>query len=363
VLPTPRLPRTLPLCALALGDLPGQEGLWEGVGRQEVQVSTSVCPWLRPGVQFAGLQRTGGCDDEADMAWRVTARLTSVDLQAVRACSTHRNIFAFAFASPHPPHPCSPSSPPQGCLTGVLEALCCRDAVPAAALSVGGPGADCVPYAPPTPDGVPVPQSTPALSHGLLDAASCSGVGDDPCRVVTAFEGHIVDGRSHSFQTNQWSATSQVDALHWARLPGFAAPAEARLGHGRGCPMAPHVFMRWKETRFLNTSAAAAADATPERGVPGGAADSALAESVTISGFYYISLNEHTGSIAGVYFDPKCVPFQRLAMRPVPAGRDPWLEAGGRREEEDDEDDTAAFSFCAAPPPPLPRRRDERMYR
>lgn len=230
-----------------------------------------------------------------------------------------------------------------------MEALCCSDAAPAAFPSVGGSGADCVPYAPPTPDGVPLSQPTPARSPSRLDEGSWGSVGDDPCRVVTAFEGHLVDGRRHSFLTNQWSADSHVDALHWGRLPGFAAaPEAARRGHGGGCPEAPRVFMRWKETRFLTTSAAASGDATPE--------------SVTISGFYYISMCAHTGSISGVYFDPKCVPFQRLAMRPVAAGRDPWLEAGRLGEGEDD-DDTAAFSFCAAPPPPLPQRRAERMYR
>lgn len=234
-----------------------------------------------------------------------------------------------------------------------MEALCCSDAAPAASPGggAGGVPGDCGPFAPPTPDGVPASQTAAAWAPGLLGGGRHGSLGDDPCRVVTCFEGQIVDGRRHSFQTNNWSADARVDATHWGRLPGFA---DARQGEVGGCTEAAHpnhhIFMRWKETAFLSTPAAA------------GDADSDVKpESVTISGFYYVSLDAHSGSISCVYFDPKCVPFQRLAMRPVAAGRDPWLEAGRTPCEQEDDDETAAFSFCAAPPPPLSGRR-QGMY-
>ena len=37
---------------------------------------------------------------------------------------------------------------------------------------------------------------------------------------------------------------------------------------------------------------------------------------LTIQGFYYMCLNRETGEISGHYFDPSCIPCQKLVLEP-----------------------------------------------
>lgn len=39
-------------------------------------------------------------------------------------------------------------------------------------------------------------------------------------------------------------------------------------------------------------------------------------QGLTISGFYYITLNRQTGAIDGLYYDPGSSPYQQLSLKP-----------------------------------------------
>ncbi len=124
-----------------------------------------------------------------------------------------------------------------------------------------------------------------------------------------------MDNRQYGFFTHAWGADRGVDLRHWAQLPGFSAELKARVAADGGAALdlarLPHIFMRWKEKHFMAGDAAGgdAADA------PGAHAHAGL----TISGFYYASLNRADGSVHGLYFDPTSRPFQQLRLQPLPA--------------------------------------------
>lgn len=196
-------------------------------------------------------------------------------------------------------------------------------------------------HAPSTPPGSTPP--TPRVN--ITTRAPIAGGQHITCRVVTSFEGCIVDGRRIRFTTNAWGADARIDALHWSGLPGYAAAAAAIMDGN--APDGDFVFMRWKETRFISADPAS-----------GGACDAEqrqhlgvdMPAGVTITGFYYVCLHAVTGTIHALYYDPRCRPFQRLVMHPVPAGRDRWAEAASVRAGEDGEaqDRGGSFSFVSA---------------
>jgi hypothetical protein len=121
-------------------------------------------------------------------------------------------------------------------------------------------------------------------------------------RVETLWEGQLVDGRAFGFRTGAWGADAATDLRHWAQFPAFA-PLRQRVARGAAaevdCGALGHVFMRWKETAFLNCG--------PDCGL-------------TIAGFYYVCLSRADGAVSGYYFDPASAPFQQLALRPSVPG-------------------------------------------
>jgi hypothetical protein len=121
-------------------------------------------------------------------------------------------------------------------------------------------------------------------------------------RVETFWEGHLVDGRAHTFLTAAWGADAATDLRHWSQFPAFA-PLRGRVARGGGgdidCGALSHVFMRWKEVCFVNVG--------PDCGL-------------TIAGFYYICLSRYDGVIQGFYFDPASQPFQQLQLAPTAPG-------------------------------------------
>jgi len=73
--------------------------------------------------------------------------------------------------------------------------------------------------------------------------------------VITAWEGEIIDNRNFTFVTSKWGATSDIDMKHWRKFPGFAPmESEVALCSGRSAQLqsSAFVFMRWKETFFVN---------------------------------------------------------------------------------------------------------------
>ncbi|KAG2488283.1 hypothetical protein HYH03_013133 [Edaphochlamys debaryana] len=160
--------------------------------------------------------------------------------------------------------------------------------------------------------------------------------------IVTYFEGDIIDNVNNTFWTGaKWGTcpTRETDLRHWSRCPGFGpAMRAACLAHdgrvgglgGAGCR---HVFMRWKECFFV---------------------DIPLDCPLTISGFYYLSLDRLTGAVRGLYHDARSAPLQVLQLEPVelrqgPApgtGTGPAAGTGGAAAEAPCGMGFAAYSLC-----------------
>lgn len=117
--------------------------------------------------------------------------------------------------------------------------------------------------------------------------------------VVTFWEGDIIDNVNHCFITSKWGAEKNVDVKHWPRFDGFQ-PIKRRVqssgGRCDGLSTHSHIFMRWKERKFVNVGE-----------------DCGL----TIAGFYYICISRQTGIIEGFYHDPHSSPYQKLHLKPL----------------------------------------------
>ncbi|GLI71564.1 hypothetical protein VaNZ11_016819 [Volvox africanus] len=121
--------------------------------------------------------------------------------------------------------------------------------------------------------------------------------------IVTYFEGEIIDNINHTFWTGcKWGTcpSRETDVRYWSRCPGFTSSLRAAIVHNNGraqqLSSCTHVFMRWKECFFVDV---------PQ--------DCPL----TITGFYYLSLDRQTGSIGGYYHDSRSAPLQVLQLQPV----------------------------------------------
>lgn len=151
---------------------------------------------------------------------------------------------------------------------------------------------------------------------GLMEALNVPATG--ATTVVTAWEGEIVDGYTHSLWTGKWNAERETDLIHWRRMleeiEGIPTGSEGeRTEHGRVLARElklgripqyvceRYVLMRWKERSFVNI--------TPQE------------SGLTIAGFYYVLLRRSDGAVRGFYHDPQSAPFQRLELNVVPEGR------------------------------------------
>ena len=89
------------------------------------------------------------------------------------------------------------------------------------------------------------------------------------CPVITAWEGEVVDNANHSFLTQKWGATREVDMKHWRKFVRGFSPLAADVSRNEGrtqqLAQCPFIFMRWKETFFVNNESSG----------------------LTIAGFYY----------------------------------------------------------------------------
>ncbi|KAJ1801054.1 hypothetical protein LPJ59_000588, partial [Coemansia sp. RSA 2399] len=130
-----------------------------------------------------------------------------------------------------------------------------------------------------------------------------------PKAVTTSWEGEIVDFVNHSPVTAKWRASAADDQQHWSLFAAVRDHPETFLQRwparlwGRRMPrvLEEYVFMRWKETAFVNVQQS-------ETGL-------------SIEGFYYICMQRTTGRIEGVYFDPSTQPHQRLSLQVENGGR------------------------------------------
>ncbi|KAJ1737959.1 hypothetical protein LPJ72_000028 [Coemansia sp. Benny D160-2] len=130
-----------------------------------------------------------------------------------------------------------------------------------------------------------------------------------PRAVTTSWEGEIIDFVNHSPMTGKWLASPSDDQKYWALFSAVRSHPETFLQRwpprlwGRRMPrvLEEYVFMRWKETAFVNVEQS-------ETGL-------------SIDGFYYICMQRTTGRIDGVYFDLSTQPRQRLSLQAENGGR------------------------------------------
>ncbi|KAJ4362771.1 hypothetical protein N0V95_001262 [Ascochyta clinopodiicola] len=117
------------------------------------------------------------------------------------------------------------------------------------------------------------------------------GLTDDHPSLTTYFEGEII-GNKYTFITQhpEWGSNEKVDRQHWARFPAYkplSKHSSRSDAVAKDWTQKEHLFMRWKEY-FL----------VPDHRVK-------TISGASFEGFYYISFNQVSGSIEGIYFHAK----------------------------------------------------------
>ncbi|KAF8929853.1 vacuolar import and degradation protein-domain-containing protein [Dissophora ornata] len=136
--------------------------------------------------------------------------------------------------------------------------------------------------------------------YGLMEAID---VPMSASNVVTFWEGEIIDFKNHTLWTKKWSTKPRTDLEHWKRLEAFQGIEADYIVNGavngkfRGHIEQKYIFMRWKETHFVNVSE--------------------QTSGLTIAGFYYVSMRRSDGYIEGYYHDQQSTPFQHLCLNPI----------------------------------------------
>ena len=221
-----------------------------------------------------------------------------------------------------------------------------------------------------------VPQHTPHLLDSSNSATpEVPKAGKKSAPITTYLEGHIIDFRTHSFLTPETpssstsssrgegraprqgphttsaenttpyatlshsiafpSATTKTDAENWLKLAPFSH--QPTTTHPATHPPHPstqqpspsdtlartllstaslhnltqtHIFMRWKEKCFIHSPSSTCTASHAER-----QSDQDRGHGLTISGFYYVSLERETGRVEAVYFDPGSTPCQFLRLK------------------------------------------------
>ncbi|KAF1911679.1 vacuolar import and degradation protein-domain-containing protein [Ampelomyces quisqualis] len=129
------------------------------------------------------------------------------------------------------------------------------------------------------------------------------GLTEDHPSLTTYFEGEII-GNKYTFITQhpEWGSNEKVDRQHWARFPAHK-PLSKHSSRpelvSKDWMQREHLFMRWKEY-FL----------VPDHRVK-------TISGASFEGFYYISFNQVSGGIEGIYFHAKSEKFQKLQLEHV----------------------------------------------
>jgi hypothetical protein len=123
------------------------------------------------------------------------------------------------------------------------------------------------------------------------DTNVAAGLTEDHPSLTTYFESEII-GSKYTFITQhpEWGSNEKVDRQHWARFPAYKPLSKYSSRQdlvSKDWMQKEHLFMRWKEY-FL----------VPDHRVR-------TISGASFEGFYYISFNQVTGSIEGIYFHAK----------------------------------------------------------
>jgi hypothetical protein len=132
---------------------------------------------------------------------------------------------------------------------------------------------------------------TCATGHENEDVDTSAGLTEDHPSLTTYFEGEII-GSKYTFITQhpEWGSNEKVDRQHWARFPAYKPLSKYSSRPElvtKDWMQKEHLFMRWKEY-FL----------VPDHRVR-------TISGASFEGFYYISFNQVSGGIEGIYFHAK----------------------------------------------------------
>ena len=127
--------------------------------------------------------------------------------------------------------------------------------------------------------------------HVRQDTDRTAGLTEDHPSLTTYFEGEII-GSKYTFITQhpEWGSNEKVDRQHWARFPAYKPLSKYSSRPEmvtKDWMHKEHLFMRWKEY-FL----------VPDHRVR-------TISGASFEGFYYISFNQVSGGIEGIYFHAK----------------------------------------------------------
>lgn len=133
-----------------------------------------------------------------------------------------------------------------------------------------------------------------------------------PKTIVTYLEGEIIDFDTHTLKTTNFDTEPHTDAAYWASLDPLRSIARDSLPQQLTSRSFMEKFsrewvlMRWKEKCFLNADGPCTHDTATDG-----------TSTLTISGFYFLSMRRSDGAIQGLYYDPSATPHQELKLRPV----------------------------------------------
>ena len=145
--------------------------------------------------------------------------------------------------------------------------------------------------------------------------------------ITTFLEGEIIDFNTYTLETKSFNANARVDGTYWRKLEPFKKLTDDEIVRALVSKkwLADELSRKWILMRWKGASI------SPSRiGVSPpmfGNADrfpvekcfvtpSDAQSSLTISGFYYISLRRSDGHVEGLYYDPLSAPYQHLSLMP-----------------------------------------------
>lgn len=145
--------------------------------------------------------------------------------------------------------------------------------------------------------------------------------------ITTFLEGEIIDFNTHTLQTKSFNANARVDGTYWRKLEPFKKLTDDEIVRALVSKKwladelsTNWILMRWKGTLTLQSRTVLFppffenADRFPVEKCFVTPSDAQ--SSLTISGFYYISLRRSDGHVEGLYYDPLSAPYQHLSLMP-----------------------------------------------
>lgn len=142
--------------------------------------------------------------------------------------------------------------------------------------------------------------------------------------IKTFLQGEIIDFNNCTLETKNFKSEPRIDGTYWRKLPPFKdlkdddAMVKNLLSNGwlRKELMEKWILMRWKgisSQPLLTASLSLKLTPLTEKCF---ITPSDAQSSLTISGFYYVSLRREDGHVEGLYYDPSSTPYQHLSLKP-----------------------------------------------